>query len=168
LSLQIAPLARFMAQPDLPSADDGHAQSDTATSLQMSDVNSRALVQVIEDYAIVMVNPDGYVASWNTGAASMTGYCAEEIVGRHCACFYIAEAIEQGLPQRELELARDHGQYECDGWRVRKDGSAFWANVVTTALRDNGGRLTGFAKVIRDLTVQRRQQEALSGSEERF
>jgi len=132
------------------------------------DESFRSLVQGIEDYAIFLLDPTGHVISWNSGAARIKGYAAEEIIGQHFARFYTEEAIARDWPNHELREAARQGRFEDEGWRVRKDGTMFWANVVITALRGPEGQLTGFAKVTRDLTNQRRQLEALRQSEERF
>src|SRR6185295_12949327 len=100
--------------------------------------------------------PDGRVASWNAGAQRIKGYAPEEIIGRHFSRFYPPEDVAAGKPDRELEIAAAQGRLEDEGWRVRKDGSRFWANVIITALRGPDGALRGFAKVTRDLTDQRR------------
>jgi PAS domain S-box-containing protein len=129
--------------------------------LRRSEERFRLLVQGVKDYAIFMLDPDGRVASWNEGAERIKGYRADEIVGRHFSAFYPAEATAAGHPQHELEIALAEGTYEEEGWRVRKDGSTFWANVVITAIHDEHGRHVGFAKVTRDVTERRRLQEGL-------
>jgi PAS domain S-box-containing protein len=126
------------------------------------------LVEAIQDYAIFMLDPDGCVASWNVGAEKIKGYKAEEILGQHFSRFYPPEVANRGWPEYELESARKAGRFEDEGWRLRKDGSSFWANVIITPLRDGAGNLRGYAKVTRDLTQRRRQEEALRQSEERF
>jgi PAS domain S-box-containing protein len=126
----------------------------------LTDEHFRLLVEGVKDYAILMLNPDGRIVSWNSGAERIKGYTAEEAVGRHFSVFYTPEAIEQGHPERELEIARREGRYEEEGWRVRSDGSRFWASVVITALWDEEGELRGFAKVTRDMTERRLAQEA--------
>lgn len=128
----------------------------------------RLLVEAVQDYGIFMLDENGIVMSWNAGAARLKGYTAEEIIGRHFSIFYPEPAKQKMWPDHELQLAAEHGTYEEEGWRVRKDGSMFWANVVITALRDPQGWLTGFGKVTRDLTERRLQEEALRQSEERF
>jgi len=133
-----------------------------------TEASFRMLVNGIEDYAIFMLDPTGCVATWNAGAAKIKGYAAEEIIGRHFSVFYTDEANARAWPQYELEEAALHGRFEDEGWRVRKDGTTFWANVVITALHDASGALKGYAKVTRDLTERRRHSEALRQSEERF
>jgi PAS domain S-box-containing protein len=129
-----------------------------------SEERFRLLVERVKDYAIFMLTPEGRVASWNEGAQHIKGYTAREIVGEHISRFYEAEAIARRWPDHELEVARATGRFEDEGWRVRKDGTRFWANVVITALRDDAGELYGFAKVTRDLTA-RMQIEELRHSE---
>jgi PAS domain S-box-containing protein len=125
----------------------------------------RLLVNGVRDYAIYMLDPSGHVVSWNEGAERIKGYTAEEILGRHFSCFYIPADVRAGVPERELQQAIAEGHVEEEGWRQRKDGSRFWANVVVTALRGPGGVLRGFAKITRDMTERRRQQEALELSQ---
>lgn len=126
------------------------------------------LVQSVTDYAIFMLNPDGIVESWNAGARRFKGYEAEEIIGQHFSRFYTAQDKADGVPARALSVAEQEGRFEAEGWRVRKDGTNFWANVVIDPIRDPQGHLLGFAKVTRDLTERRASQEALRKSEERF
>jgi PAS domain S-box-containing protein len=128
--------------------------------LARSEERFRLLVDSVLDYAIFMLDVDGCVVSWNAGAKRLKGYSAEDIIGRHYSTFYPDEARQAGLPARLLEEARTQGRTEHSGWRVRRDGSRFWANVVITALRDDEGTLTGFAKVTRDLTAAHLAEEA--------
>jgi PAS domain S-box-containing protein len=128
----------------------------------------RLLVESVQDYAIFMLDAQGYVATWNRGAEKIKGYRAEEIVGRHFSTFYPAADVEAGKPAAELVDATRDGRVEDEGWRVRKDGSLFWANVVITALHDDHGQLRGFAKVTRDLTQRREAVELLRESEQRL
>lgn len=116
------------------------------------------MVEAVQDYAIFMLDPNGYVASWNIGAERIKGYRAAEIIGQHFSVFYPQEAVASGHPQHELKVAVAEGRFEEEGWRVRKDGGQFWANVVITAVRDETGALVGFAKVTRDLTERRDAQ----------
>ena len=120
--------------------------------LRHSEEQFRLLVDGVKDYAIFMLDEAGNVVSWNAGAEKIKGYRADEIIGRHFSCFYGREDIESGKPKRELESAVNDGRFEEEGWRLRKDGSRFWASVVITALRDEFGVLRGFAKVSRDIT----------------
>jgi PAS domain S-box-containing protein len=125
------------------------------------DTPFQLLVESTTDYAIFMLDPGGYVASWNAGAQRIKGYTAEEIIGRHFSTFYTADAIERQWPQYELQEAARVGRFEDEGWRVRKDGTRFWANVIITALRGADGELRGFGKVTRDITERKVQQERI-------
>ena len=136
---------------------------DLKTGRGPSEAIFRRLVEEVRDYAIFLLDPDGRVASWNAGAEAIKGYRAEEILGRHFSVFYPPEAVESGWPEIELATARAERRFEDEGWRVRKDGSRFWANVVITALHDDGGGLLGFAKITRDMT-ERRRVESLEES----
>jgi PAS domain S-box-containing protein len=126
------------------------------------------IVEQTRDYAVFHLDVEGRIMSWNAGAARIKGYSADEIVGRHFSTFYTRDAVESGWPQHELKVAAAEGRFEDEGWRVRKDGSRFWANVVITALRDQDGKLLGFSKITRDLSERRQHEEALRQSEERF
>jgi PAS domain S-box-containing protein len=136
--------------------------------LRQSEERFKLLVETVRDYAIFMLDPDGHVLTWNAGAQRFKGYRAEEIIGRHFSVFYPDEAKKKGWPEHELRVARETGTFEDEGWRVRKDGTLFWANVVITALRDADGRLLGFAKITRDLSQRRAHENELRRSEERF
>lgn len=128
----------------------------------------RLLVDAVQDYGIFMLDPEGMVVSWNSGAQRIKQYLPEEIMGRHFSLFYLPEAIAAKWPDEELRRAARDGRFEEEGWRLRKDGSRFWASVVITALRDASGALTGYGKVTRDLSERRAHEEALRESEQRF
>ena len=128
----------------------------------------KLLVQSIVDYAIYMLDPNGFVTSWNGGAERIKGFRAEEIIGKHFSTFYTEEDRKAGLPKKVLETARKEGKYEGEGWRIRKDGTRFWANVVVDRISDERGKLVGFAKITRDMTDQREAQHALIEAEQRF
>ena len=128
-------------------------------TLRQSEERFRLLVQNVQEYGIFMLDPDGNVASWNEGAERIKGYAPEEIIGRHFSTFYPEEDLAWDKPGMELRVASDVGKFEDEGWRLRKDGSRFWANVVITALRNDDGELVGFAKVTRDLTERRAAEE---------
>ncbi|HSU89329.1 MAG TPA: PAS domain S-box protein, partial [Terriglobia bacterium] len=121
----------------------------------------RLLVQEVKDYAIFMLDPKGKVLSWNAGAQRLKGYTPEEIIGKHFSIFYPKADVLNKKPQRELEIASIEGRVEDEGWRLRKDGTRFWANVVLTALHDDKGKLRGFAKITRDMTERRRAEDGL-------
>jgi PAS domain S-box-containing protein len=126
------------------------------------------LVTGVSDYAIYMLNPDGYVSSWNAGAQRFKGYLPHEIIGQHFSAFYTEEDRIAGIPAKALQTALNEGKFEAEGWRVRKDGTRFWASVVIDPIRNDSGTLIGFAKVTRDITERKATQEALRESEERF
>jgi PAS domain S-box-containing protein len=130
-----------------------------AQQLRDSEEHFKLLVESVRDYAIFTIDQEGFVASWNAGAERIKGYDASEIIGKHFSAFYPPDEIAAGRPERQLARARELGRVEDEGWRLRKDGSLFWANVIITALYDDGGVLRGYAKVTRDLT-ERRVREA--------
>jgi len=134
----------------------------------VDDLSFRVFVESVRDYALLMLDPTGRIVSWNIGAEAIKGYKAEEILGEHFSVFYPLDAIERALPAHELVMAARDGRFEDEGWRVRKDGTKFWANVVLTALRAPDGTLTGYAKVTRDLSERRRHEESLRYNELRF
>jgi PAS domain S-box-containing protein len=138
----------------------GRARPTPLEVLALNDPGElyRLLVESVRDHAIFALDPGGHILSWNPGAERFKGYSASEIVGRHFSIFYPPDRVAAGFPQFELEMATREGRFEDEGWRVRKDGSRFWANVVITALRGDNGALVGFAKVTRDLT-ERRESE---------
>jgi PAS domain S-box-containing protein len=133
-----------------------------------SERRFQLLVDRVRDYAIFMLDPQGVVSSWNAGAQRFKGYTAGEIIGQHFSCFYSPEDQQAGAPQQALAIALAEGMFETEGWRVRKDGSRFWASVVIDPVRDDTGDLIGFAKITRDITDRKTAQEALRQSEERF
>jgi PAS domain S-box-containing protein len=154
-----------MTQPQV----DADAQSAASPSPFSSDeARYSALVAAIEDCAVFMLDIDGVVATWNLGASRIKGYLAHEIVGQHFSRFYPPDALALGRPAFELAQTIEHGRYEDEGWRVRKDGTLFWAHVVLTLLRDADGHPCGFAKLTRDLTARRKEEDKLRQSEERF
>lgn len=127
--------------------------------LRLNEQRFRTMIEEVKEYAIFTLDPDGRVSSWNAGAQLIKGYRAEEIVGRHVSVFYPSEA--RGQAEADLKLAAEHGKLEREDWRIRKDGSQFWSNVVTTAMHDPRGRLIGFSKIVRDLTERNRAEEAI-------
>ena len=139
-----------------------------ARDAQADDGRYRLLIDSIIDYAIYMLDADGVVTSWNPGAQRFKGYTADEIIGRHFSLFYTEEDRAAGLPSKALATAAQEGRFEREGWRVRKDGTRFWAHVVIDPIRGDDGALIGFAKITRDLTERREAEEALRQSEQQF
>jgi PAS domain S-box-containing protein len=137
-------------------------------ALHQTEQRFRSLIEGVQDYAIFMLDSDGCVTTWNTGAEKLKGYAADEIIGSHFSRFYPPDAIERGWPDHELRMAEMDGRFEDEGWRIRKDGSRFWASVVITSLRDNDGALVGFSKITRDLTERKRVELRLAESEEQL
>jgi PAS domain S-box-containing protein len=141
-------------------ATDITARKQMEEDLRQSEERFRLLVSHVKDYAIYMLSPTGSVSSWNAGAERIKGWHENEIIGKNYAQFYTLEDARRGQPRRELEIALRQGRFEGEGWRVRKDGSHFWANVIVTPVRGHAGKLLGFAKVTRDMTQQRLTEEA--------
>jgi len=135
---------------------------DAEEALRASENRFRLLVQGVTDYAIFMLSPDGKVTNWNSGAQRIKGYAQHEVLGTHFSRFYTSEDQASGLPMRALGQAAENGRVEMEGWRVRKDGSKFWANVVIDAIRDEHGELIGFAKVTRDITERKQRRRRWS------
>ena len=133
------------------------------TALRESEERFRLLVEGVKDYAILMLDPEGRVITWNKGVELIKGYRANEILGRHFSEFYPREDVEQGKPERELAIALAEGRLEDAGWRVRKDRTRFWAEVVITPIFDRAGDLTGFGKVTRDMTERRKAEQKFKG-----
>jgi PAS domain S-box-containing protein len=127
--------------------------------LRRSEESFRLLVEGVKEYAIFMLDPQGYISSWNAGAQRINGYSSEEIIGRHFSIFYLPEDVKRGHPEEELRLAKEQGRYEEEGMRIRKDGSRFWASVLITALFDEEGNLRGFSRVVRDITERKEVEE---------
>ena len=144
------------------------AQKQTETALRESEQRFRLLVENVDDYAIFMLDPEGKVSTWNAGAERIKGYSADEIIGQHFSRFYTQEDLLSGKPDMELKTAALQGRFEDEGWRMRKDGSRFWANVIITAVRDPSGKLLGFSKITRDFTERMKAEESVRLSEERF
>lgn len=139
-----------------------------STAQLVEDVRYRLLVEAVTDYAIYMLDPDGRVSSWSSGAQRLKGYAADEILGQHFSRFYTPADREAGLPEYALDEAARVGRYESEGWRLHRDGSSFWAHVVIDAIRDTSGELLGFAKITRDRTEQHETEQALRRSEQHF
>jgi PAS domain S-box-containing protein len=139
-------------------------RKENQEALRLSEERFRLLVQGVTDYAIYMLDPEGRIANWNTGAQRFKGYTEDEVIGEHFSRFYTEEDRARGLPQRGLETAIREGRFENEGWRVRKDGSRFWAHVVIDPIRNELGRLVGFAKVTRDITEKHKAQQELEAT----
>jgi PAS domain S-box-containing protein len=133
-----------------------------------SEQRFRRLVESVVDYAIFQLDPNGIISTWNTGAARIKGYAADEIIGRHFRSFYTPEDVQAGVPEKALATARRDGKYEAEGWRVRKNGTRFWASVVIDAIRGDDGELIGFAKVTRDVTERMEAQRMLRQAQEQL
>jgi PAS domain S-box-containing protein len=133
----------------------------SSEALRVSEDQLRLLVEGARDYSVVMLDPEGRVAAWNAGAQRLKGYSADEIIGRHFSVFYPPEVVERGWPEEELRRAAAAGWYEDEGWRVRKDGSRFWANVMVVAIRDRTGKLLSFGKLTRDMTERKRAEDEI-------
>jgi PAS domain S-box-containing protein len=158
------PLIRVCAEHSAVVLNQGNrslATRESKMALRRSEERLEMLINAVQEYAIFMLDEHGYVRSWNTGAERIKGYRVSEIIGKHFSVFYPEEDIRSGKPQRELEIAAAEGRIEDEGWRIRKDGSRFWANVIITALRDDAGNLIGFGKVTRDFTDRIRTNEVL-------
>jgi PAS domain S-box-containing protein len=130
---------------------------------KIDDESLRSLVDGLQDYAIFMLAPDGTVVSWNAGAERIKGYRVDEVVGRHFSIFYPPEDLDDGKPELELGIAVREGRFEGEGWRIRKDGTRYWASIVIMPMRDSDGRLSGFGKVTRDLTDEKLLEETRQG-----
>src|SRR3954469_17591437 len=135
---------------------------------QSDDGRYRLLIEAVTDYAIYMLDPSGIVSSWNPGAQRFKGYAPSEIIGQHFSRFYTAEDQKRGIPALALATALREGTFESEGWRVRKDGSRFWALVVIDPIRTPTGEVVGFAKITRDLTERKAAEDALKQSQEQF
>ena len=135
------------------------AGNRVSAGLQTTAEHFRMLVENMKDYAIIILDTDGRVASWNPGSETILGYRSSEIIGQHFSRFFPSEEVQRGKPEMELKVATAEGRSEDEGWRIKKDGARFWSNEVITALRDQGGALCGFGKVMRDLTERKRAEE---------
>jgi PAS domain S-box-containing protein len=143
------------------SALEQTGQQESARPTDKDSLIFRLLVDSVRDYAIFVLDPEGHVLTWNAGAQAIKGYTKNEIIGKHFSIFYPPEAVESRWPQRELALAEQEGRFVDEGWRVKKDGSTFWASVTITALRGEDGQLYGFAKVTQDLTHRKASEERI-------
>ncbi len=149
----------MMTHTEESKVERSSAGNRVGPALQTTAEHFRMSVENMRDYAIIILDAAGRVASWNPGAETILGYRSDEIIGQHFSRFYSSEDVERGKPEMELKLATAEGRSEDEGWRMKKDGARFWANEVITALRDQGGVVCGFGKVMRDLTERKRAEE---------
>lgn len=161
----LAEQERLLARQERLVAELGAANARQRQGLSESEERFRLLVEGMQDYAIFLLDPEGRIATWNAGAERFKGYEPEEIIGEHFSRFYTPEDIARRHPWNELEVAAREGRYEEEGWRVKKDGSRFWASVVITALRGEDGGLRGFGKVTRDITERRQRERERAAAE---
>ncbi len=161
VDIMLSPVETSGTRSILTVVRDITQRKQTETALRRSEERFRLLVEGARDYAIFMLDREGKVATWNIGAQRIKGYSSEEIVGQHFSRFYPQEMVERRKPEHELKVAADEGRFEDEGWRIRKDGSRFWANVIITALRGHDGQLLGFSKVTRDFTDRKGAEESL-------
>ena len=160
----IQPVVRICAEHSAALFQDGdmfQRSSEGKGALRRTEERFRLLVDAVQDYAIFMLDAQGHISSWNTGAERIKGYAASEIIGKHFSVFYPEEDLRVDKPARELEVAAKEGRFEDEGWRLRKDGSRFWANVIISAIKDESGQLIGFGKVTRDFTDKINASEML-------
>jgi len=166
LTLETTLSLLFLAVVFYQGAREQKQRIETEEALTETQEGFHSLVDSVKDYAIFMLDTEGRVVSWNAGAERIKGYQPSEILGHHFSRFYTDEDIAQGRPERELRIAADTGKYEEEGWRVRKDGSHFWANAVVTPLRDATGQVRGFVKIVRDISERKQVEEELQRREE--
>src|SRR4051812_1305300 len=150
------------------SLERASAPTNSCNLQTVSDGDYRLMVDALADFAFFMLDAEGHILSWNEGARLLQGYERDEVIGRHFGLFYPADLVVRNRPQVELAVALEHGRFEDEGWRTRKDGSRFLASFVITKVVDDEGKLRGFSHIARDLTEHRRQEDLLRSSEERF
>ncbi len=141
---------------------------ETEQALRKNEQSYRLMVENIQDYAIILLDRNGIITSWNMGAKRITGYQTSEILGKHYSIFFTPDDRDLGSPQKALQIALERGKFEGDGWRVRKDGTKYWASTLLTAFKDENGELQGYAKLVRDFTSRREAEQALQESETKF
>ena len=161
VDIMLRPLKTPAGMAVLSIVRDVTEQHEAQELVRHKDLQLRSLIDSVRDYAIYLLDKDGHITTWNPGAERIKYYSPEEIIGKHFSRFFTHEDVERGRPAELLRLAALRGRIEEEGWRVRKDGSRFWANVVITAIRDNTGEVSGFAKVTRDFTDRKRAEEAV-------
>ncbi|HEX6349127.1 MAG TPA: PAS domain S-box protein [Candidatus Dormibacteraeota bacterium] len=162
VDIALAPLGSGREALVVAAVRDATERTQVEQELRDSRERFQQLIDGVQDYAIFMVDPAGNVASWNSGAARIKGYAADEILGRPTSVFYTPDQVRKGVPQKALEAAARTGRFQTEGWRLRKDGSRFWGEVLITALRDPSGKLRGFSKITRDATERKRAQDRLT------
>ncbi len=161
VDIMLRPIETVSGPVVLSFVRDVTEQRDAQEALRRKDLQLRSIVESVRDYAIYLLDRDGYVMTWNPGAERIKQYSADEVLGLHFSRFFVQEDVERGRPAELMRLAAERGRIEEEGWRVRKDGSRFWADSILTAIRDNSGQITGFAKVTRDFTDRKRAEEAV-------
>jgi PAS domain S-box-containing protein len=161
VDIMLSPVEASSGQAVLAVIRDVTEQKKAEQALRLREQQLRSLVESVHDYAIFLLDAQGHIVTWGPGAERIKGYRAEEVIGKSISCFFPAEDVERGKPAEELRIAAEHGRYEGEGWRIRKDGSRFWAQAILTAVRDADGKVTGFVKVTADLTERKRTQDAL-------
>ncbi|HEV2177381.1 MAG TPA: PAS domain S-box protein [Terriglobia bacterium] len=161
VEITASPVETYDGEMVLGVVRDVTQRKQAEDALRHSEERLRSILESVQDYAIFTLDPQGRVSSWTPAAERIKGYRADEILGQHFSRFYLPEDIERGKPEHELKMAAQLGRFEDEGWRLRKDGARFWANVVITALRDSSGVLRGFSKVTRDFTERKQGEEAL-------
>jgi PAS domain S-box-containing protein len=161
VDIMLKPLETPVGAAVLSIVRDATEQREAQEVARRSDLQLRSLVEGVRDYAIYLLDKEGHITTWNPGAERIKYYTSDEIIGKHFSRFFVQEDLERGRPEELLRLATVRGRIEEEGWRVRKDGSRFWANVILSAIRDTTGELTGFAKVTRDFTDRKRAEEAV-------
>jgi PAS domain S-box-containing protein len=161
IDIMLKPIAIASGQVVLSFVRDVTEQREAMEALRRTDLQLRSILESVRDYAIYLLDRDGCVMTWNPGAERIKQYKAEEILGLHFSRFFVQEDVERGRPAELMRLAAERGRIEEEGWRVRKDGSRFWADTILTAIRDGAGQITGYAKVTRDFTDRKRAEEAV-------
>ncbi len=161
VDIMLKPIETPAGRVTLSFVRDVTEQKATLDASHLLDLQLRSIVDAVRDHGIYLLDPEGYVTTWNPGAERIKGYSADEILGLHFSRFFTQPDIDRGRPAELLRLAAERGRIEEEGWRVRKDGSRFWANIVVSSVRDSTGTVTGYAKVTRDFTDRKRAEEAV-------